>query len=253
MKTQSMKYTVITSAMILALTSVSMVAPAVYAQNTNRPGATSPTAEPEATKAPEKKTEENSVEESVQELKEKVESKVSELSENRKTYAGVVLEVGDDTMKIESEYGEYTIDIDTDLTKAYRIASGSTSEIKLADIEKSDYILVSGPEIGNTITANAIYVDEQFVVTSGKIVEVNSDSFYIRVQTLAKDSYILDIEQKTTQQILNIKSLELETAGFSKLKEGDNVHFVARKGTQKDQSRYSAVKTIIIPQEYFIK
>lgn len=252
MKTQSMKYTVITSAMIIALTSGAFVVPAVYAQNTTKPGTTTPTTEPEATETPGKKTEDSTVEESVQELKEKVESKVSELTENRKTYAGVVLEIKDKTMRIESEFGEYSIDIDSDLTKAYLITAGSTSEVKLDSIEKGDYILVSGPEIGNTITANAIYLDEQFVVSSGKIIEVNSDSFYIRVQTLAKDSYILDIEQKTTQQILNIKSLELETAGFSKLKEGDNVHFVARKGTD-DKSRYSAVKTIIIPQEYFIK
>ena len=63
----------------------------------------------------------------------------------------------------------------------------------------------------------------------------------------------MDIENKTSQQILDIKTLELSSAGFSKLKEGDNVHFVAEKSTDEGDMRYTATKTIVIPQEYFIK
>ncbi|EKE14431.1 MAG: hypothetical protein ACD_12C00509G0001 [uncultured bacterium] len=53
--------------------------------------------------------------------------------------------------------------------------------------------------------------------------------------------------------MINIKTLLKETIGFSKLKEGDTVHFVVKKtGTEKN-NEYSAYKILVIPQEYFIK
>ncbi|MDO9027431.1 MAG: hypothetical protein Q7U68_01010, partial [Candidatus Roizmanbacteria bacterium] len=64
----------------------------------------------------------------------------------------------------------------------------------------------------------------------------------------------------TKQFIVNIKTLEIERVGFSKIKEGDTVHFVVKKtGNPLRQladggnNNYSAIKILIIPQEYFIK
>ncbi len=190
----------------------------------------------------------------VEELKEKVESKVSELSKtNVKTRSGFITSIKEDTLTVEGEAGSFTTTIDGDLTTVYRISGTSRSEIESDDLKKGDYILVTGPEIGNEVTANTIHVDERYFAKSGKIIEVNSDDFYVTILTLEKDEFIIDIERGTTSQILDIKTLALETAGFSKLKEGDNLHFVAKKGMDRGQTRFSATKTIIIPQEYFIK
>jgi hypothetical protein len=194
------------------------------------------------------------LEENVQELKERVESKVSELSKQTgKTVAGFV--TAKDDKKITIDAGSRTIEaqIDADITEFFQISGTKSEELEAEDISRGDYILVTGPEIGQTVTANRVYKDEHYLSKSGKIIEVDADAYTIKVQTLEKDTYILDIERATAQQILDIKTLELGTAGFSKLKEGDNIHFVAKRGQQEDQTRYSAVKTVIIPQEYFIK
>lgn len=190
----------------------------------------------------------------IDDLKKKVESKVSQLkNSNKKTIAGYVTAVSDKKVSIQSDTDSYDIDIDKDVTTVYKINGTSTSEVEASTIKKDDYLLINGPEIGKSVTANAIYIDEHYISKSGKIIEVNSDNYYIKVTTLEKDTITLDIERGTTDQMLDIKTLKLDTVGFSKLKEGDNIHFTAKKGAGKDDNRYSAIKTIIIPQEYFNK
>jgi hypothetical protein len=216
-------------------------------------------ATPEATKSATQKNptptkEKGSQQAAIDDLKKKVESKVSQLkNSNKKTIAGFVTNIKGTKVSIQSDTESYDIDIDKDVTTVYKVNGSSTSEVDADTIKKDDYLLVNGPEIGKSVTANAIYIDEHFISKSGKIIEVNSDNYYIKVSTLEKDTYTLDIERSTTDQMLNIKTLKLEPVGFSKLKEGDNIHFTAKKGTDKDENRYSAVKTIIIPQEYFNK
>lgn len=246
----------------LMLSFSSFSAYTVQAQNSVANRSNKPTEAPEGEETKAKTTpsptakpkEKNAVEKEVQELREKVESKVSELqNQNKTTYAGYIVDIKDNTIQLRAEEGDLTVDIDPELTQFYRIQNNTTDELEKDDFKKNDYILVSGPEIGKTITANAIYKDTHYIVRSGKIIEVNSDTYYVRVQTQEKVTYILDIEQSTTQQILDIKTMKLESAGFSKLKEGDNIHFFAKMGSEKDQTRFAAVKTIIIPQEYFMK
>lgn len=190
----------------------------------------------------------------IEELKEKVESKVSELTKSgNTTYSGFVQSLEDDILTLTTESGTVDVELDPELTTFYQIQSNSSSEIDQEDIAEDDYVLVSGPKIGDSITGNAVYKDTSYLVRSGKIIEVNSDTYYIRVQTLEKDIYTIDIENSSKQQLLDIKTLSLEAAGFSKLKEGDNIHVVMRDEADTTDNRYTAVTTIIIPQEYFIK
>ncbi len=191
--------------------------------------------------------------EEVEELKERVESTVDNLQDaNLTTFAGFVTSFEGETLTIDADGSEVSVEIDAELTIYYQIESNSTDEIDADEIETGDYVLVSGPKIGNTVTANAVYRDTAYISRTGSIIELNEDDFFITVQTLDKDTYTIDIEQSTTQQLLNIKSFELETAGFSKMKTGDTIQFVIARSAE-DQDRYSAVKTIVIPQEYFIK
>jgi hypothetical protein len=192
----------------------------------------------------------------IQNLKDKIATKVAELQkENQKAIAGVVLSNKDGLVMLKSnDEIEYEVKIDDTLTKIYQIIGAQKKEVKFSDVKKDSYIIVTGPLIDKTVTANFIYLDEQYIVKAGKITDVNSDDYYIKVTTTEKDNYTLDIETTTTSQMLNIKTLTPEKIGFSKIKEGDTIHFVVRKtGKEEEPNRYSASKILIVPQEYFMK
>lgn len=191
----------------------------------------------------------------IQQLKEKIATKVAELREkSNRAVSGSVAEVVSNTIKLKTEDdGEYFVKLDETLTKYYQIAGNQKKEIKESDIRKDSYIVVSGIINDKKIDANFIYIDQPYIVASGKIIEVNKSEFYVKVMTSDKDTILLDIEDYTKQKIVNIKTLAIESTGFSKIKEGDMIHFVIKKiGDEKD-SRYSAQKILIIPQEYFMK
>jgi hypothetical protein len=194
------------------------------------------------------------VDKDIQQLKDKIANKVSEIrKENNKAISGFVLSINENTMKLNNNQDVNQVKFDDTLTKAFKILGTTKKEIKTSDIEKNDYAIVSGVVADNVITANVVLIDENFLVDSGKITEINKENYNIKVLTSDKNTYSLDIDIGTKQYLINIKTLERETIGFSKLKEGDMVHFVVKKtGTEKDNN-YSAVKILIIPQEYFIK
>ncbi len=194
----------------------------------------------------------------IQTLKEKIATKVAELREkNNKVVSGTVQEINlsKGLLKIKNWKDEdYDVNVDTDLTKYYQISGELKKEIRLTDFKKGSYIIVTGIIKENKIDANFIYIDELFLIGSGKVTEVNKEDFYISVITSDKENYTLDIETFTKQQMLNIKLLILENVGFSKIKEGDAIHFVVKKsGKEKELNRFAAQKILIIPQEYFIK
>jgi len=194
-------------------------------------------------------------EKDIQNLKEKIATKVAELRErNNKAVSGFVTSTSDSTIKIKDENDvEYQIKLDDALTKYYQITGTQAKEIKSSDIKKGSFIITTGVENDKVITANTIYVDEMFLVKSGKITEVDKSNFALKVISSDKDNYTLEIETTTKQQMVNVKTLGAETAGFSKIKEGDTIHFVVKKtGNEKDNT-YTAVKILVIPQEYFMK
>lgn len=191
----------------------------------------------------------------VKELREKVAAKVSELKEkNHKPFAGTISKIADNTLTITTAAGSnMEVKIDTTLTSMYQISGSTTRELKKETLKENDYIIVTGPVLDKTITANLIYRDETFIVGSGKIIEVNADDLYIKVIAQDKTTYTIDIERTTQQSLLNIKTLAPEKISFSKLKEGDLVHFVGKKPSEKDVTRLPGVKILIVPQEYFNK
>jgi hypothetical protein len=194
------------------------------------------------------------VDKDIQQLKDKIANKVSEIrKENNKAISGFVLKIDGNTMKLNNTENVNQVKFDDTLTKVFKVLGTSKKEIKINDITKDDYAIVSGVVADNIITANVVLIDENFLVDSGKITEINKENYNIKVLVSDKNTYSLDIETSTKQYMVNIKTLLKETVGFSKLKEGDIVHFVVKKtGIEKDNN-YSAVKILIIPQEYFIK
>ena len=194
------------------------------------------------------------VDKNIQQLKDKIANKVSEIrKKNNKAISGFVLSNDGNKMIINNNGEENQVKFDDTLTKYFKITGAQKKEIKANDVKKNDYAIVSGVMADNIITANVVLIDENFLVDSGKIIEVNKDSFNIKVSTSDKTIYSLDVETNTKQFMLNIKLLEMEKVGFSKIKEGDTVHFVVKKTGEEKNNNYSAIKILIIPQEYFIK
>lgn len=197
------------------------------------------------------------VDKDIQQLKDKIANKVSEIrKKNNKAISGFVLSNDGNKMRINNNGEENQVKFDDTLTKYFKITGAQKKEIKADDIVKNDYAIVSGVVADNIITANVVLIDENFLVDSGKITEINKDNYNVKVLTSDKNTYSLDFETNTKQFMVNIKTLDLERVGFSKVKEGDTVHFVVKKTGNPPaggNNSYSAIKILMIPQEYFIK
>ena len=165
------------------------------------------------------------VDKDIQQLKDKIANKVSEIrKQNNKAISGFVQKIDGNNMKLSNSGEVSQVKFDDALTKAFRVLGTTKKEIKTSDIKKNDYAIVSGVVADNVITANVVLIDENFLVDSGKITEINKETYSIKVLTSDKNTYSLDIETGSKQYMVNIKTLLNETIGFSKLKEGDTVH-----------------------------
>jgi len=196
----------------------------------------------------------DTLDENIKSLKDKIATKVAELQkQNKKVIAGLILKKEKDSLELKSEENIYKVAFDDTLTKIYSIINNSQKEIKFEGLMTNDFIIVTGTYIENSINADYIYKDQPYIVGSGKVAEINKDDHSLKVITTEKDEFILDIESYTKQQILDIKNLDINRSGFSKIKEGDVVHFVFKIPAEEKFTRVSALRTLIIPQEYFVK
>jgi hypothetical protein len=191
-------------------------------------------------------------------LREKIATKVEEMrKKDQRAYAGKILKIDDTSITItaieNNDDKQYLIKIDETLTNMYRIVGATSKEIKKSDLKKDDYVIVTGQQLNEGIEADSIYIDEEFIVRTGSIIEVSKDSFFLKVVTNDKEEYTLDIQNSTRQFMYNMKTKENERTGFSKLKEGDSIHFVVSKtnpGNSTEKNRYDAVRILVIPQEF---
>ncbi len=192
----------------------------------------------------------------VQLLKDKLAAKVAELTKKeQQAVSGIVSDNKNKRISITSEDGTlFEVRVDDVVTKIYNIAAGEKEEIELIEIKKGDYIIASGPISDKVVTANNIYKDEQFLLGSGNITEVNQVESNLKILSSEKETIILDVETSTKRFLADVKALTADVVTFAKIKEGDTVHFVARKtGKEREKNRYTVTKILIIPQEYFHK
>ncbi len=194
-------------------------------------------------------------EEKIDQLKEKIASKVAEIqNENNFGVSGYIDNIKDNLISINNDLGEtYHIKTDEVITKYYQVINNRRQEIEPNEIQKGDFIVATGIIDGNQIEANNIYKDENFLIQTGQVIEINKDEYWIKINTLEKEAVILDIETYTKKFLLSIQDYRLESVGFSKIKEGDSVIFAIKKTNNKQINRASAIKMIIIPQEFFLK
>ncbi len=193
-------------------------------------------------------------EKEIQNLTDKLATKVAELRKQNNTgMSGFVTKIQPNVISIKNNDEEnYQVKLDDALTKYYQVTGTQIKDITVDDIKVGKFIIVSGVQSDNTISANSVYIDEMFLVKSGQITEVNTADYSLGVTSTEKDTYTLEIQTDTKQEIVDPKTLQVTPIGFSKIKAGDTIHFVVKKtGNEKDNT-YSAVKILIIPQEYFM-
>lgn len=191
-------------------------------------------------------------------LIEKLATKVEETrKKDQKAYVGLITKIEDSLLTISHTNGsdekKYSIKIDDTLTALFRIVGATKKELKKSDLKLGDYVIVTGQMLDDTLEANEIFIDEQFLVKTAKITEISKSDYYLKVITYDKDEYVLDIQNSTRQFVVNVKTKEIEISGFSKIKEGDTVHFVVSKtnpGEGKEKNRYDAVRILVVPQEF---
>jgi len=194
-------------------------------------------------------------------LREKIATQVEEMrKKDQKAYVGSITKIDGSSLIVSSLQGtderKYTIKIDDTLTTIYKVVGATKKELKKSDLAVGNYVIVTGQMISDTIEANEVYIDEQFLVKTAKITEISKSDYYLKVVTYDKDEYILDIQSSTRQFLLNSKSKEIERTGFSNIKEGDSIHFVVSKtnpGAGKEKNRYDAVRILVIPQEFSVQ
>lgn len=201
-------------------------------------------------------TSSSNISKEVQKLKENLVNKVAQIQKKElRVVVGKVTEVGKTSLKVTAEDATvFTVSLDDVVTKYYSLKSGTKKELEKSDISTGDYLIIAGVVNDTKISANSIYIDSQVVVGSGTVATIDKTDFSLVVNSFTHERYTIDIESATKLSLLDSKTLELESAGFSKIKEGDAVHFVLTvSGKEKEKNRYSAQKLLIIPQEYFQK
>jgi hypothetical protein len=185
-------------------------------------------------------------------IKEKIEDKVDEINKSsKKVISGVLNKIDDNLLEVQQSDGRiYKVSVDETVTKFFTATTKKISTAEKDDLDKGDVLVILGPIIEDQISANKVIQQSNYVTAQGEITNVDADNFTVDIVTNNKDEISLDVEQGTTQQIMDTKTLELSKAGFSKYKIGDKIHAVYVKPA-KDGDKATTIRTLIIPQEYF--
>lgn len=195
------------------------------------------------------------IDKSIKLLKDKIATQVAKMDKNIfKLNIGRIIKKDETSFEIKTKDAKtLKIVFDKTLTKIFTISGATKKEISFIDLKVDDYVIVSGPQLDNSITANNIYKDEEYVIASGKVNEIDRTNFSVKIMTTDKDDYTVFVESTTKQSIINIKTILPEQGAFSKLKVGDTVHFLAVKPLDPKKLEVTAIRFIVIPQEYFMK
>ncbi len=212
--------------------------------------AISPTATPSAKVS----TASSFLEKSIQTLKEKIATQVAKIEKEKpKLFTGNIEKIDKTNFVLKTlDNKTFTVQIEDSLSKIYIISGATKKEVKITDLETSDYVIVTGPSLESTISAVTVYKDEEYLSLSGKITDIINDDYTLKVLTSDKDEYEISIENTTKQMLYDIKNDIIAKTGFSKIKANDTIHFVCKKPADKKNFKVTADRILIIPQEYFV-
>lgn len=197
-------------------------------------------------------TAEDVIEKNAQMLKDKIATKVAELTKKNNTViVGLLKTILDQNLEIIEADGSSKKVTTDDLLTVYKLSDRSTTKtLKREDLAKGDYVAVFGTALEGEVAANTVYKQVRYDLLEGQVIAVNKTDFSLDVVTTEKEEYTLDIEKTTSQFLTDPKTLLTEKTGFTKLKAGDRIHFVVIHADKKPK-RTTAIRILIIPQEYF--
>ncbi|MEI7652659.1 MAG: hypothetical protein WCJ70_00065 [bacterium] len=189
-------------------------------------------------------------------LRDKIASHVAQLrKKDQQAVAGQIIEDTEKRYVIESLFGrKETIDLDETLTKYYRFTSTIQEEVTKKEIIPGSYIVVVGPRTDTTISANEIYKDEIYQQKAGRVVEINTATSTLKIDTFEKDSITVAVDSSTIIQQLLPVTHAASAGSLSKIKEGDTVHVVYKlKSITEKFDKVTATRLLHIPATYFAK
>lgn len=189
----------------------------------------------------------------VQRLKDKIATKVAELRKESDTVvAGHIEKVEKNgVIVVTTEGKKFTLAYDDTVTKIISLLTGKAEEASFDDLKKGAYVVASGIPIEQVVNASIVYIDKEYAVVSGKVTDLDAKKFTLNVLTSEKDQYTFDIETSTKQSLLDTKTFKTQKTGFSKIKVGDTVHIVFEKSSDAKKSQFTALRLLVIPQEFF--
>ncbi|TXG76115.1 hypothetical protein E6Q11_05370 [Candidatus Dojkabacteria bacterium] len=215
---------------------------------TSTHGAFAQTATPEPTTQPTSKP----LDDTLQIIKDKIENKVDEINKSsKKVIYGVLNKIENNVIELQESSGKvFKVNIDDTVTDFYTATTRKFSPVDVGDLDKGDTLIVFGPIIEDQISANKVIQQSDYITVQGEVTNVDETTFTLDLVTYDKEEISLDLEDAVSQLIMNTKTLDFAKATISKYKIGDKVHAVFIKPA-KEGDKAIAVRTLLIPQEYF--
>ena len=122
------------------------------------------------------------------------------------------------------------------------------NKLTIDDITVSDYVVIFGVMLGDEFTAKSIIKQNQTEFIEGTIKNVEKNGYYIEIITADQETIIVDIEKNTVQKMIDEKTVQIASAGFSNYTVGARIHTVITK-SDVEENRGSAVRTLLVPQQ----
>lgn len=187
-------------------------------------------------------------------LRDRLASVVAQLrKKDEQVIAGQVSSLQGAVMDVETLAGSTEkITLDDTLTKYYRISGAAKEERELKDVTTGAYVVITGLRTDGSFTANEIYEDEHFESKAGRVTDMDSTDYTLRVETYDKETITVIVGRGVTIEALNVTSQTLGSGSFTQIREGDTVHIVYPVKTLNQQvSSVTPTRILIVPLAYF--
>lgn len=177
-------------------------------------------------------------------LKEKLEDKVLELRNSpKRVVSGEVKSINDKIVTIANGSQIEKITVEPEITNFFSVNAYQLEPVEFNDLDKGQIITAFISDIGGEEISYTVYQEPQITVAAGKVSNIDEDNYQITIIDYDKSSYGADIQVATTQNLYNLKSRQIEKAGFSKLAIGQRILAIL-SGTK---GNYSVDEYTILP------
>lgn len=181
----------------------------------------------------------------IDEIKERLATKVAELRQvEKRAFFGTVKAKSLSTLTVETKTKDIKIELNDDI-KVVQIIKGKRTNLTIDNVEKGDVVSFLGDYDSaiDLLKASLIFIEGTFPTRlSGKVTKIDREDFSLTVGASDNQTYTVDIE-KTSKVLRWDKVNKITKSGFSKMTEGETIHFVGTP-VPKKENRYSALRIL---------